>query len=65
MPFQRDLVVARRHPKKLGTGLTVAGGVITAVGLAVLISNHSSKPGVAIAAGGAGLLVGGVTILTF
>lgn len=65
VPYQRDLVAARRHPKKLGTGLTIVGGVIAAVGVAALISNSTSKPAVALAAGGAGLLVGGVTILAF
>jgi hypothetical protein len=64
VPYQRDLADARRHPKRLGTGLTIAGGVITIVGIVALASS-STKPAVAITAGGAGLLLGGVTILAF
>lgn len=64
VPYQRDLAVARRHPKRLGTGLTIAGGVVTIVGVVALISG-TTKPAVAITAGGVGLLVGGVTILAF
>jgi hypothetical protein len=63
-PYRRDLVVARRHPKKLGTGLTIAGGVITVAGVAALIVS-TGKPAVAITAGGAGMLLGGLTVLTF
>ncbi len=64
VPYKRDLAIARHHPKKLGTGLTIAGGVITVAGVAALIVS-TSKPAVAIAAGGAGLLVGGITVLSF
>jgi hypothetical protein len=27
-PYKREVLVAKRHPKKLGTGLTIAGGLI-------------------------------------
>lgn len=63
-PYQRDVLVARRHPKKLGTGLAIAGGVITVAGIVALVVS-SSKPAVAITAGGAGLLIGGITVLSF
>lgn len=64
VPYQRDLAIAKRHQKRLGTGLTIAGGVITVAGIAALIVS-TSKPAVAITAAGAGLLVGGVTVLSF
>jgi hypothetical protein len=64
VPYKRDLALAKRHPKKLGTGLAIAGGVITIAGVAALIVS-TGRPAVAITAGGAGLLVGGITVLSF
>jgi len=63
-PYERDVRVARRHPRKLGTGLAIAGGVVTVAGIVALIVSNT-KPAVAITAGGVGLLAGGITVLSF
>lgn len=64
LPYRREAEVARRHPKKLGTGLVVAGGIVTIAGIVALVVN-SGRTETAITAAGAGLLVGGVTVLAF
>lgn len=63
-PFRREAERAHRHQKKVGTGLVVAGALVTVAGIVALIVN-SGKAETAITAAGAGVLAGGVTVLAF
>jgi hypothetical protein len=55
----------RRHSKKLGIILTIAGLVVAGVGTAIYVVRDHADYGLATAAVGGGLAVGGVVTLTF
>ena len=63
-PFKHEAFAARRHFRKLGTGLAIAGGLVTVSGIVALLVS-TGRPAVGITAAGVGLLAGGVTVLSF
>ena len=63
--LQTEAATAKRHGTKLGTLLTVAGVVVAGAGAALYFLDDHSDYGLAPAALGGGLTLGGVITLTF
>jgi hypothetical protein len=64
-PLVAEIAVQHHHHKVLGLTLTLAGLATAAAGLVLYVTQHHASYGLATAAAGGGLAVGGVVALTF
>ncbi len=61
----KKLAVAERATRRRGLVLTLVGLAVTGAGIATYVANDKPDYALAIAAGGAGMTLGGVVVLTF
>jgi hypothetical protein len=62
---QKELGATKRHGSRIGKALAIAGLVVAAGGTAAYLALDKPTWGLGVAAGGAGIALGGVVVLTF
>lgn len=64
-PLERHIASQRHHHKMLGLTLALTGLAAAATGITLYVTQHHASYGLATAAAGGGLALGGVVALTF